>query len=55
MTDRPKFVLTLEALPRVDAIKALRFVLKRLIRQYGLKCVDLYEVKANSENEEKVK
>jgi hypothetical protein len=37
------FVLKLRALPGVDAIKALRHALKRLLRSYGLKCVDLRE------------
>jgi hypothetical protein len=38
-----KFVLTLRPLPKVDGTKALCFVLKRLLRQYGLKCVALHE------------
>jgi hypothetical protein len=37
--------LQLEPLPHVDPIKALRFVLKRLIRQYGLRCTDIREIK----------
>jgi hypothetical protein len=35
------FVLTLRPLPGVDAIRALRWVLKGLLRQHGLRCVDL--------------
>jgi hypothetical protein len=42
-TPPPRFVLTLVALPGVDAIKALRWVLKRLLRQHGLKCISLRE------------
>jgi hypothetical protein len=41
---RPKFMLTIEPLPHVDAIKSLRFVLKRLIRQYGFRCTDIREI-----------
>jgi hypothetical protein len=37
------FVLKLRPLPGVDAIRALRHVLKRLLRTYGLRCVDLRE------------
>jgi len=45
MTDgRPRvFVLKLRALPGVDAVRALRHALKRLLRSYGLKCIDLRE------------
>jgi hypothetical protein len=45
---RPKFMLTIEPLPHVDAIKALRFVLKRLIRQYGFRCTDIREIPAEA-------
>jgi hypothetical protein len=41
LTGRPQFVLTLRPLPGVDGIRALRGVLKRLLRQYGMRCVDL--------------
>jgi hypothetical protein len=41
---RPVFVLKLRPEPHVtDSIKALRFVLKRLLRQYGMRCVDIRE------------
>jgi hypothetical protein len=45
MTDRPRvFVLRLRALSHVqDPVRALRHALKRLLRSYGLKCVDLRE------------
>ena len=40
-----RFVLTLQPLPgAVDEIKALRWVLKRLLRQHGLKCIGLQPV-----------
>jgi hypothetical protein len=39
-----RFVLTLQPLQGVDGIRALRFALKRLLRQHGLKCVDLREI-----------
>ena len=41
---RPRFTLTIEASPDVDAIKALRFVLKKLLRQYGFRCLAVREV-----------
>jgi hypothetical protein len=40
---RSTFVVMLRPLPGVDGIKALRFVLKRLLRQHGLRCVALHE------------
>jgi hypothetical protein len=49
---RPTFILTLQ--PRhdgVDEIKALRFVLKRLLRQHGLRCVTLRELAADETNQ----
>jgi hypothetical protein len=42
-TPPPRFVLTLQALPGVDAIEALRWVLKRLLRQHGFRCLSLHE------------
>jgi hypothetical protein len=42
---RPKtFLLRLVPRPGVDAIKALRWVLKRLLRQHGLKCIGIEEL-----------
>ena len=35
--------MTLEPLPGVDGIRSLRWVLKRLLRQYGMRCVNLRE------------
>ena len=40
-----RFVLTLQPLPGVDAIRSLRWVLKGLLRQHGMRCVDLREEK----------
>jgi hypothetical protein len=37
--------MTLEPLPNVDAIRAMRWVLKALLRQSGFRCVDLKEIK----------
>jgi hypothetical protein len=34
--DRPVFILRLRALPRVDPIRALRHILKRALRDYGI-------------------
>jgi hypothetical protein len=38
-------VLTLQPLPGVDAIRSLRWVLKALLRQYGMRCVSVQEEK----------
>lgn len=37
--------MTLQPLPGVDAIRALRWALKALLRHYGLRCVNLREEK----------
>ncbi len=37
------YVLKLRALPGVDAIRELRLVLKRLLRQHGFRCVSVHE------------
>jgi hypothetical protein len=39
----PRFVLTLQPLRGVDAIKALRRVLKGMLRQHGLRCVRIVQ------------
>jgi hypothetical protein len=44
MKERPKYVITVrpEANCREDeAIRGLRWLLKRLLRQYGLRCIEL--------------
>jgi hypothetical protein len=38
-----RFVLTLQPLPGVNTIRSLRWVLKGLLRQHGMRCVDLRE------------
>jgi hypothetical protein len=38
---KPRFSIILEALPEIDAVKALRMLLKPAWRSYGLRCVDL--------------
>lgn len=40
-TKRPVFVLRLQALPRVDAVKALRATLKSLLRRFGLRALSV--------------
>jgi hypothetical protein len=35
--------MTLEPLPGVDAIRAMRWVLKAVLRQHGMRCIDLRE------------
>jgi hypothetical protein len=37
------YVLKLRPLPGVDAIRALRWVLKGLLRRHGLRCVSVEE------------
>ena len=39
-----RFVLIVEPLPGTDPIRVLRFVLKRLKHQCGLRCVTLREI-----------
>jgi hypothetical protein len=36
---RARYVLTLEPLPGVNPIRALRWALKTLLRRFGLRCV----------------
>jgi hypothetical protein len=51
VTESPvRFVLTLQPLSGIDAVKALRWVLKKAGR-LGLKCVELHEEKPNSRTE----
>jgi hypothetical protein len=38
---KPRFSITLEALPNIDAVKALRAVLKAAARRFGLRCVGI--------------
>ena len=45
-SQRPRFVLTLQPLPGVDAIRSLRWALKGLLRRHGMRCVDLHEDKS---------
>jgi hypothetical protein len=44
---RPMYVLTLQAAPGRDHIRALRAVLKRLLRHHGLRCIALRETTNN--------
>lgn len=45
MTDRPRYQLTLTPLPGVDAIRALRWILKSVLRRHGMRCISIEEVK----------
>jgi len=38
---RPTFVLRLRPLPAVDPIRELRWVLKRLLRDHGFRCISV--------------
>jgi hypothetical protein len=49
MTDRPPehrpiFALKIEGKPGGASIRALRFLLKRLLKQYGFVCRDIREI-----------
>jgi hypothetical protein len=52
MTDhpeRPTFIVHLRAEPDCqDPIKSLRYFLKRILRDWKLRCVGLSEIKTNS-------
>jgi hypothetical protein len=39
MSDRPIYILRLQALPNVDADRAIRRLLKVLLRRLGLRCI----------------
>jgi hypothetical protein len=41
--DRPTFLLRLQPLKGVDPIRALRHVLKRLLRNHGMRCLSAEE------------
>jgi len=44
--------MTLEPLPPVDAIRSLRWVLKGLLRQHGMRCISVREVRRIAGNNE---
>ena len=39
--ERPVFKLLVRAEPRVDEIRALRHVLKRMLRDHGIRCLSV--------------
>jgi hypothetical protein len=39
--DRPIYKLSVRAEPGVDGIRALRWLLKSMLRRHGLRCVDI--------------
>jgi len=41
MREQPTFLLRLRPVPGVDAVKALRAALKKLLRQFGLRAVSI--------------
>ncbi len=45
---REVYVITLEPLPRVDGIRALRFALKVLLRRFGLKAIKIEPMQINA-------
>jgi hypothetical protein len=42
--DRPVFISKIEGRPGAAGDHALRFLVKRLLRQYGFVCLDIREV-----------
>jgi hypothetical protein len=47
-----RFVMVLQPLSGTDPIKALRWILKTMLRRHGMKCVELKEApQGNSRNE----
>jgi hypothetical protein len=48
--ERPIYRLRLQALPRVDAVKALRAALKSLLRRFGLRALSV-EVEKQEEGQ----
>jgi hypothetical protein len=52
VTNKPTFILTLRPLrDGANEIRTLRFVLKRLLRQHGLRCITLRELHDNTEQD----
>jgi hypothetical protein len=43
MSERTIFTLRIASKPGTAGIHALRFLLKRLLRQYGFRCLDIRE------------
>jgi hypothetical protein len=48
--NRPTFLLRLQPLKGIDPIHALRHVLKRMLRQYGMQCISCVEEGKDGEN-----
>jgi hypothetical protein len=48
VTDRPVFVVKLQS-QRGDGLRGLRWVLKRLLRSYGFRCISAEEIPADRE------
>jgi hypothetical protein len=40
-----RYVLVIEALPGIDPVRSLRWVLKGLLRRHGFRCIDLHHGK----------
>jgi hypothetical protein len=49
---RPTFILELRAEPGVDSVRTLRAVLKRLLRNYGLRAVSVFPSNGEATNTE---
>ena len=49
---RRVFTVKFVPLPRVDAIRSLRGLLKLALRRFGLKCIEVSETTANAKREE---
>jgi hypothetical protein len=51
--ERPKLLVVLQPLPRVDPTRALRWALKRLLRDHGLRCLSVREESTTTEPKER--
>jgi hypothetical protein len=49
---RPIFTLRVEGKPGADNIRALRWLLKSLLRQHGFRCLDVSECEPSTIEEE---
>jgi hypothetical protein len=47
--NRPTFIIHLRPEPRIDAIKAVRWLLKTALRRFGLRCTSITELNQKGE------
>jgi hypothetical protein len=51
---RPIFTLQIEGKPGTDGIRALRWLLKTLLRQHGFRCLDVSEAETSPPIKEEI-